>query len=221
MCRALASTVMVLAPRPFSNEIADAVAKAAANGIARPEAVAHRCRESDPLERRPFPDRAVQVVNLEAALFWQEVSRQRTNAAPRTETRVRPKAVCRARLAALSPVSANVLTLHPADVQPDTMIGCNFTGRALDLNAAMHELGADIVGKQEALDALVRRGRDSILRSLRRPRRKDMVVSNSGYTITGFSCEQDAGGRFERSSHACRHPMPVTPPRHFGRTRAC
>ena len=27
-----------------------------------------------------------------------------------------------------------------------------------------------------------RRGRDSIMRSLRRPRRKDMVVSNSGYT---------------------------------------
>ena len=69
---------------------------------------------ADPLERRPFSREEVQVVNLEAALFWQEVSetQQRTNAASRAGTRVRPKAVGWARPAALSLVSANVLTLH-------------------------------------------------------------------------------------------------------------
>ena len=82
----------------------------------------------------------MQVVDLEAALFWREVSetQQRTNAAPRAGTRVRPKAVGRAKPAALSLVSANVLTLHPADEQPDSLIECNFSGRALDLQAAMN-----------------------------------------------------------------------------------
>ena len=65
---------------------------------------------------------------------------------------MRPKAVGWARPAALSLVSANVLTLQPADEQPDSLIGCKFSGRALDLQAAMHEGGADIVGIQEARD---------------------------------------------------------------------
>ena len=46
---------------------------------------------------------------------------------------------------------ANVLTLRPADVQLDTMIGCNFSGRALSLQAAMHHWEADIVGLLAAL----------------------------------------------------------------------
>ena len=108
-----------------SNEIADALAKAATIGIARPEGVADRGTEL--LNRwngDPSPRALVQVLNLEAALFWQEESEtQRTKAAPRDVTMVRPKAVCRAKPVALSLVSANVLTLHPADEQPDTMIG--------------------------------------------------------------------------------------------------
>ena len=60
--------------------------------------------------------------------------------------------LCGERITALSLVSANVLTLHPADEQPDSLIGCNFSGRALDLQAAMHEWGADLVGIQEARD---------------------------------------------------------------------
>ena len=55
----------------------------------------------------------------------------------------------RTRPTALSLASANVLTLHP---EPESLIGCNFSGRALDLQAAMHEWGADMVGIQEARD---------------------------------------------------------------------
>ena len=154
-CRAFASTVMMYTNSHqclLSNEIADALAKAAANGIARPEGAAHRCREL--LSRwngDHSPREDVQVVNLEAAFFWQEVSetQQRTNAPPGAGTR---KVVGKARPAAFSLVPANVLTLHPADEQPDAWIGCNVSGRALDLQAVMHEWGADIVGIQEARD---------------------------------------------------------------------
>ena len=52
----------------------------------------------------------------------------------------------------MSLVSANMPTLPPEDEQPDSQIGCNFSGRALDLQAAIHECGADIVGIQEARD---------------------------------------------------------------------
>ena len=47
MCRAVASTVLVHTHSHqglFGNEIADALAKAAENGIARPEGAAHSCR---------------------------------------------------------------------------------------------------------------------------------------------------------------------------------
>ena len=78
MCRAVAPTVLVHTYSHqglLGNEIADAVAKAAANGIARPEGAAHSCREW--LSRwsgDPSPREHAQVVNLEAALFWHEVS---------------------------------------------------------------------------------------------------------------------------------------------------
>ena len=48
MCRAVASTVLVHTYSHqglLGSEIADALAKAAANGIARPEGAAHSCRE--------------------------------------------------------------------------------------------------------------------------------------------------------------------------------
>ena len=115
-CRAFASNVMIHTYSQqglLGNEIADALAKAAKNGIARPEGAAHRCKELlIHWNGDPSPRKYVRVVDLEEALFWQEVSetQQRTNAAPRAGTRVRPKAVGRARPAALSLVSANVRT---------------------------------------------------------------------------------------------------------------
>ena len=104
--------------------------------------------------RDPSPREHAQVVNLEAALFWHEVSETEGGAdnPSRGGTRVRPSTVGRAWPTALSLVSANVLTLHPADEQPDSLIGCNFSGHALDLQAAMHEWSADLVGIQEARD---------------------------------------------------------------------
>ena len=94
------------------------------------------------------------MVNLEAALFWHEVSetQRRADGPSRAEARVRLRVAGRTRPTALSLVSANVLTLHPADEQPDSLIGCNFSGRALHLQAAMHEWGADLVDIQEARD---------------------------------------------------------------------
>ena len=43
---------------------------------------------------------------------------------------VRLRVAERARPTVLYLVSANVLTLHPADGQPDSLIGCNFSGDA-------------------------------------------------------------------------------------------
>ena len=91
MCRTVASTVLV---HTYShqglqgNEIADALAKAAANGIARREGAAQSCREW--LSRwsgDPSPREHAHVVNLEAALFWHEVSenQQRADDPPRAE----------------------------------------------------------------------------------------------------------------------------------------
>ena len=79
MCRAVASTVLVHTYSHqglLGNEVADALAKAAANGIARPEGSGpYSCREW--LSRwsgDPSPREHAHVVNLEAALFWHEVS---------------------------------------------------------------------------------------------------------------------------------------------------
>ena len=49
-------------------------------------------------------------------------------------------------------MSANVITWHLADEQPDSLIGRKISGRALDLQAAMLEWSADTVGIQEARD---------------------------------------------------------------------
>ena len=74
VCRAVAPTVFVQRyshQDVLGNKIADTLAKAAANGIARPEGAAHRCREL--LSRwsgDPSPREHARVVNMEAALFW-------------------------------------------------------------------------------------------------------------------------------------------------------
>ena len=118
MCRAAASTVLVHACSHqglLGNEITDALVKAAANGIARPEGAAQSCREwMSRWSGDPSPKEHAQVVNLEAALFWLEVSE--------TQARARLRAAGRTRPTALSLVSANVLTLHPADEQPDLLV---------------------------------------------------------------------------------------------------
>ena len=96
---------------------------------------------------------------------------------PELRREVRLRVAGRTGPTALSLVSATVLTLHPADEQPDSFIGSSQDARWICTNGVPIWLAYRKRGI-----GMTRRGRDCILTSLRRPRPTVMVGFSFGYT---------------------------------------
>ena len=163
------------------------------------------------------------MANLEAALFWHEVRETQRHADdPSTaEGRVRLRVAGRTRPTAMSLVSANVLTLHPEDEQPDSLIGCNLSRRApASCDARMRRrfcwhtgsAGSPLLAEVGTALRCLCGGRGT----------RTWWGPAFGYTRkAGSTCGQGTGDQLEQSSLTGYHSVSGAPTGCSGWTRAC